>query len=552
MILDHIFKAILLERSAIEAMEQRWTGTVRSTPTVLESKTAYYTIISCTNYLSGSWHQVRELYAIAIAEDAWISVVEGSGLKRKSRRAKQPPDAQHVDTDTLLKAIGRLQAGTPEDSLLACITRRAIELRVLEDHRSKWRFDSPVDAPELDTSTSETPFLPTKSDTVLRDIVHYMYSSFKKGRVEPQEPFLKISKRFDQQHLLRVAEKPIRAGRYQLEKLHPSEEGYVLIQGGKEVHDPERSPSDTCIYLVKGDPVLPAQWEVAYSVRRCLMTRDMHHTIHDNRTSNIYTERSLWGSLHHWWNLSNIYGMISDLGVVKSLIRKFCDVDSPPDRLGSPRVSDGVLSGAYLFRRELFSWRDRLWIQRKLRTPAQTSDAPLFFIYKLMSQEVYYWREVSIARRTEGTWACKWCADTEAETGRAGDICNGCLKESRKLTDPAHFSRTPSYRWLVNCFMGKPPFAPQRALATSEYALFVDWISFALVWNESLSTYPLLQQPFSDIGQLLEQAAEFEQWSKQRREGLRQSHRRERSRKRPMGGSRSPSPDVSSKRSRSD
>lgn len=99
--------------------------------------------------------------------------------------------------DILFKVIGCFQVGIFEDLFLVCIIWRVIELRVLEDYRFKWWFDSLVDVLELDILILEIFFFFIKFDIVFCDIVYYMYSLFKKGRVELQELFLKFFKWFD-------------------------------------------------------------------------------------------------------------------------------------------------------------------------------------------------------------------------------------------------------------------------------------------------------------------------------------------------------------------
>lgn len=501
-ILEQMSDAILLDQSVIEAMEERWTGTVRMTPAVLASKTKFYTIISCTNYLSASWHQVRELYVIAIADDAWDAVVGGSNLKPKRGKTQRPPLSEGADVNDLLEKIDRLQAGTPGDTLLACITRRAIKLRLVPDFSFCESINSPTEASADRSSPTRTVIHPDASDGVLRDIVHDMYISLKKGSLEPQESFLRLSKRFNKQHLLPQNKEPLYPGSTSPETLQVSDDSCVLVHSRCHPHDPEKSPSDICLYLVNGDPITPTEQEIAERTKRTFETRDVYHTTQNNGTSNV-AMRSQKSSARTPWNLQGTYGICSQSYKFTNSILERCAMLTAPSRQGSPRVPDGAASGVYLYKRTLIHWKDPRW-------PSIEPKRWMLFIYKLMSREIRYWKEVAAARKAEGSWACAWCAKVGDETQRDCVICHECSTVSED---------DEMYDWFRNSLMGEPAFT---VVEGEEYSdVREDWYESYpeelppsnARWNQALHGYPALDEPFEDMAELYQQCRNFATWT---------------------------------------
>ena len=210
----------------------------------------FYSVVSCTNYLSRSWHQVRELYVVAIAEGACAAIVDASNLKKHRGKAEKPAFADTAIMDSMLTILKRLQAGSLAEFLFAAITRRAVKIHTkLTDASSVQTSSTRMNS--VDTSSSETNFSSpalcevVPDDGTLHDIVHYMYKFFKKGNIEPQESFVRVSKRFDQQHLLQFDVEPVSTTEA---LLGVSDSGCVLISSAYHSHDLERSKSEVCVY----------------------------------------------------------------------------------------------------------------------------------------------------------------------------------------------------------------------------------------------------------------------------------------------------------------
>ncbi|RYP69299.1 hypothetical protein DL769_005320 [Monosporascus sp. CRB-8-3] len=131
-------------------------------------------------------------------------------------------------------------------------------------------------------------------------------------------------------------------------------------------------------------------------------------------------------TLHHGshlralWNLQDTYGIDSETYELRQIAKR-CAASTSPSRQGSPRIPDGVVSAGYLYKRALIPWSGprRLGWKPEVR---------MFFIYKLMSREIKYWKEVAAERKAEGSWACARCAKVEVEMPRECVICHECSK----------------------------------------------------------------------------------------------------------------------------
>jgi hypothetical protein len=128
-----------------------------------------------------------------------------------------------VDEETLLNTIKRLQAGSPLQVLHAAIVRRSVKIVLeMDDYLSVQRDD----------------------DVDFRRIVHFVYMAFKKGILEPQEPFIRFSQRLDQQHLFDCDVEP-----FFHETPHVSKDGCVLLTATLHPVEQHHSESKVCAYL---------------------------------------------------------------------------------------------------------------------------------------------------------------------------------------------------------------------------------------------------------------------------------------------------------------
>lgn len=503
-ILGHMSDSITLDLPTLVAMEKQWTGNARLSPPGYLEQMKFYSVVSCTDYLSGSWHQVRELYVVAIAEGAWAAIVDASNLKKHRGKAEKPAFADMAIMDSMLTTLKRLQAGSLAEILLAAITRRAVKIRTKLTDASSVQTSSARMSSD-DTSTSDTSSVDTNlsspalcevvpDDGTFRDIVHYIYKFFKKGNLEPQESFMRVSKRFDQQHLLQFDAEPVSTTET---PLPVSDSGCVLISSTCHSHDPERSKSEVCVYIVEGEPVAPTQEQLFERLMDTLETRDVYHTTQDNGTSNLTNIKQVP------WNLKKTYGIYSEhYGFFRFLvgIGKKIGNYSVPATQGSLRAS--AESGSYLFTKNYIPWQDPRRIGGNI-------EGRMFTIYKLITSEISYWKMTAEQLSAEGIDCCQICAaPMEDDLG----ICFQCITALRDFD---------GHSWLTNVIQGRSPF-PEGNEDSDGYdsnsESFFDYRRRQDRWKENLAGYPRLDEGFKNLAELHSQYTKFTEWSEEKRQ----------------------------------
>lgn len=214
-------------------------------------------MISYTTILSPLWNVVRELYILAIAESKWkaflgqkwhVSTEVGDNSLPEQVDKLQVGSIQH----TLLSAISRSCFCFPKNSTTdnsedfsddsdrgsgstqshpggSRATRQRQQMTTLKPKRPlKWRDDyyglpddeSSDESSDVDSEDESDDLNPLEScycgedhwnfliphrcpgfrrepSFYLRNALHYLYQLCKKGAMEPQESFLRVSKRFD-------------------------------------------------------------------------------------------------------------------------------------------------------------------------------------------------------------------------------------------------------------------------------------------------------------------------------------------------------------------
>lgn len=503
-ILNHMSESIILDLPTLVAMERQWTGNSRVSPLDYLAQLKFYSVVSCTNYLSGNWHQVRELHIVAIAEGAWAAIVAASNLKKNRGKAAKPLLADTAMMDSMLTTLQRLQAGSTAETLLAAITRRAVKIKTIFDIDNLVNIrsarSSSADTDASYTSSVDTNFsIPAVSevvpdDGVFRDIVHYIYKSLKRGNLEPQEPFMRISKRFDQQHLLQFDVEPIPT----LEApLKVSDSGCILTSSSCHSHDPDRSKSEVCIYQVEGEPAAPSREQLFDWLMDTVETRDVYHTTQDNGTSNLTNVKEVP------WNLKKTYGIYSDN---YDFLRFLIDVGSGignqrvPLMQGSLRMS--AKSGSYLFTRNLVPWKD----PRRL---GGNIAGQMFTVYQLMVSEICYWRTTAELLSAEDIACCELCATLlESDIG----TCYQCLAALREPDIPS---------WLENLMLGGSGF-PEGSDSDGDSS---DSSSISYLfrmkerdrWRQNLAGYHGLEEDFDDLADLFSQFIKFSDWAQRQK-----------------------------------
>jgi hypothetical protein len=477
----------------LDGIEEQWTGNARFSRPFNLAETKFYAVITFAAYMTPWWEQVRELYVLAVAEDAFESLVEYSKLHH-GRGKTQVPKSYPVDKDTVMREISQFQNRSRSATLMTTIRRTHERLRQHPFSRSGLSL--------------------VADKGIFRDMVHYVYISFKKGVFEPSESFLRVSNRFEQ---IQTANSDSWDG--DREDLDDPNATAVLVHGHGRHHDPQRSKqSEICIFLLQDSLEAPDYSALATILRNTFENSDVYHTTPDNGTSNIKAAASRVP-----WNLEDTYGIYTMGHEFVSWIVHLGS--SPPTRQGSPRDPSG--SGRYLLDRELGPWQDRRLILRQ-------QDFRIYLLYKLMTTEICYWRKIARERKEQGIWCCQCCASTDLpsqddawmldKSEAPNDICDLCMKELDRPKYP---------RWVSDALMGKdsvrwkPVGCPNYDVSEESESALPErerhWCGcnrwrFSTAspdrekWYRQISRYRGLEEPYEDLRDLIIQARRYHRY----------------------------------------
>ena len=402
---------------------------------------------------------------------------------------------QSIASDKLCRAVRRIQAGSPRHLLLTAINRRSIRL----------------------TINKATGGISTKNDLVnARRIFHFIYLSAKRGVVEPQEPFIRISKRLSQQNLSSNIEEPILRGTAII-----SDEACVLVTGRSVPPEEDKLRRNFCVYLTADSDIRrPPSERLSLIVKTAYETRDVYHT---TRNHGLSTKPTLIAPsievLMHVWNLKKTYGVHSQSFGFVNLLQRLGG--TPPITQGSARISSE--SGRQQYQRNWAPWQDQRY------KPTYTEQRK-FVLYKIFSQEIAFWRSVAASRRAEGLNCCRCCAAPGPI-----DVCEFC---QGILDDPNR------YTWMKRCLKGEAPFQLTKPSADElrrKLWFFQQYPGTKVFdlhrgavkgnddddWARLLDFYPRLNEPFEDIRQLVNQWHDYLDYCGR---GRRYGHKRKRSR----------------------
>ena len=380
-------KSILLESEHLAAIESQWTGATPTASRFSPTEREFYCVITYTFHMTISWEQVREICIIAVAKDAFDALVNASNLQR-GRGNTRLPWSEDLDWNLVMTAICDLQRMSVQQNLLAAINRVAGYIDPLSSESSLFCLD----------------------DATAWQVIHFVYKSFKKGRLEPAEPFLRFSKRFDVQEFGRSDPKPVPFD----EELSLSTSGAVFIYCRGYAYN----LGSLCVYLVNDCVDAPSRRELEAAMKETFQNRDVYHTTRDSGSLKLKPTRHTRVP----WNLVKTYGVHFSLdgrSFSKWLQSMNADVLT---KQGCPRDPAG--SGSYLLGREYNPWHDHrlpsCHVHRKVRWR---------YIEGLVASEYQYWREIAQNREEQGIPSCSSCAKTLNDEQYLIDMCAICRKE---------------------------------------------------------------------------------------------------------------------------
>lgn len=282
-----------------------------------------------------------------------------------------------------------------------------------------------------------------------------------------------------------------------------SKDGCVLVTATcYPENDPDRTKSKFCAYLTSGTPDVPPRGELHSKVLRAFETHDVYQTTRGHWSSVLAPLKKMEASYMKVWNLEDTYGVYSKGFKFLNLICTLCpESERVPTTQGSSRASDE--SGSQLYSRNFTPWRDPrlLYCDRKER---------MFFLYKLFSREIRFWREVALERRRQGLSCCTVCAAVTEDC--TDTLCEDC---ETALIEPGR------YTWFKRCMMGEEAIQispleepePQKRMKRSQNH---DLSLREYIWNSrydrptdddddwawNLDFYAKLEKPFHNIQKL--------------------------------------------------
>ncbi|KAL2127143.1 hypothetical protein VTI74DRAFT_11257 [Chaetomium olivicolor] len=382
-------RPVALTPDQISSIEENWTGYSRLRAPFHLKDTKFYTVHVVTYHLLPSWDQARDLCLIAVQEQAFDDLVVQSKLKTAKGRPYVEPGSLVLDE------IARLKSASVEQNLLACISRTCgrIELQTLR--RSDNRRPS----------ITKTSFQTCPSTIWL--LLSYTYKFHKKGDLEPDLPFLRISASSEIQRAgIQNLNDPLAptGGR----GLHVSDQGAVLINGSTHHHFSDASRSPICVYLVRDSTEPPNQDELARIIKRTFEDHDVYHTTRNYGTLSIRDMKEC----RSIWNLSHTYGVFFS-GGGSSFVKWLKALGKPlPTRQGSPRGPRDT--GRIMFTREYQPWNDPRIMYGLDR------DIQKKFFKRLFVAEVTAWARIAQERIWQGNDCCPLCATFDPERSHDG------------------------------------------------------------------------------------------------------------------------------------
>ncbi|KAL2832932.1 hypothetical protein BDW59DRAFT_157081 [Aspergillus cavernicola] len=408
----------VLSIDTINAIEEAWSGCSRLGTLFNLKDTKFFTVHLVTYYLSPFWSQVREFCMISVAEDALDTLITESQLRVGHGKAKRPSynkDKNGHAHSGIIDRVALLKNAPARHNLLACITRCA------------GYMDSSVEL-----SSGRAWF--KASEPLIWELISSTYKFHKRGDLEPELPFLRVSRSLDAQSGIFTNDGgplPVH------DNLVVSEDGAVLIHGGRMSSNGEYSPAKLCVYLTQTSHAQPPQPPaLARIIKATFEDYDVYHTTRDNGTLNLRAEQKY----RNIWNLENPYGLFFSYGY-QSFTKWLRNMDMPvPTRQGSPRKPTDT--GRIIFTRDHSPWHDP-----RLMNGGPFAEQKREFLKQLLEAEARAWTAIASQKRRQNLHCCAFCteelgADDQDDASVDGspndqfpDLCEEC-EEDLDLFDP--------------------------------------------------------------------------------------------------------------------
>lgn len=273
------------------------------------SSSRFRVTLAYSCYLSPQWHIVRELHVIAVAQDA-LQELQGSRFPQCpcneencfSREGHHCVESR-PNYEPIVDMVKLVKNKPAINNLLLAIGRAALRLERCEVGKALGEGNAPG----------------------TRDYVNYLYKSFKRGMLEPDESFLRVSKIFEHQHLADSgATLPQGHGD---KRLYASEDGCVLIYSRSNPRDPDRSKAIVCAYFTEPHSAHDFG-SIGGMIRKAFETRGVFHTTRDNGSSTL-EDATQPDTSSTPWNIENGYGVTWHGLEFQKMVTSFTDPARP-------------------------------------------------------------------------------------------------------------------------------------------------------------------------------------------------------------------------------
>ncbi len=369
----------IMTTDQLSSIEEMWTGHLRLRTPLQLRETKVYTVYAVVYHLSPSWDRIRDLCSISITDGAFEVLVKESELKAKKGKPHAEPIADDsgsnpVVDNSVVDYIARLKRVPFHENLLACITRVC------------GRRDPKIDG------RAENHLKPCNAS--IWELVSYIYKFHKKGDLEPELPFLRISATSAVQptgfEFCPEALYLQRGGQLEL-----SERGAVLVHGLRR-----QGKTSICVYLVREAISPPSKDELARTIKETFEDHDVYHTTLNNGTLNPRARKRY----RDIWNIKDSYGVFFSYGG-RSFVKWLRALRQPlPTRHGSPR-GPGDVGCTNIFGRTYSPWHDPRYVYG-----GPNGEMRKKFLRRLLTAEVTAWAKMAQQSIREGTKCCLLCA----------------------------------------------------------------------------------------------------------------------------------------------
>ena len=274
-------KTLSLTEATLNELENSWTGGASHFDSPLTPDTEFVVRMLFRTYLTDDWNQVRELSYVAVSRDGLEVLKARSGLTRPFRERGAMCEQQSV-----IEMFRRRQTMSSISNLHAAISRVALSLEMVSEKSSE------------DKSTEQLRFEKEEREDQAYTIIREVYRKNQVGMRAVTEPFIHTSSRTDKQALEGSLDNNNTDTTGTSGSCCLTNQKFVLLVGNcVQVSGFTSYPTEVCLYVVSGPPVIPPL---------SLITKALQKILEENNRIHI-TLRYSKPSLSAKWNLENVY-----------------------------------------------------------------------------------------------------------------------------------------------------------------------------------------------------------------------------------------------------